>query len=279
MNCKFPFALALLLAACGGESEDNDSPRPQICTMEFETGSTVCRDATDAEVDATEPVDSGLETGSEIGQTDQALTVDEGYGSEQDQFECHLPWSGSRCLLPKDKTFKIIRNGCTSTLRDVCAMLDAAELEWMGELQNHGFSVSFVNAGAAGVDTSTATHTVGTTTDTLLGLASIQYNTGEQVKGPGGNYQRGFNCSVELDFDELATALASNRSAYPTIPTTRAQYQNAYFNLAMHELGHCAGLGHHVGGSNVMQSVWPVYTVRKGYADFQNTWFNDYVSF
>jgi hypothetical protein len=266
-----------LLAACGGMQEPEDT-RPQICTMEMETGSEECRDATDEEIDGMDVVDVVGEDGEEIGRAGQFLTVDQGFGSEAGAStrECIVPWDGNRCLLMKDRTLKMNVN-CTSNKTGACTAINDAANDWRAFLNARGWTVSFVSPGTSGLDTPVTTNVVGTSTDTLLGISSVSYNTGEQVAGPGGNYERVFLCAVELDIDELYTALTSRRDIYATVPTD-AQKANSYYNLATHEFGHCIAYGHHSVG-NVMSSEWPDMFSRRTYATFQGTWANNYRAF
>lgn len=281
-NFKF-MAIGLLLAACGGLPEDqSEADVPQMCEHTSGTNTTTCHDLSDDELIAT----LGAAPQGEIGQSEQALSVDEGYGAEEGAVdaECYVPWGGGRCLLPKDKTFKIKNNSCsfsdgTGDLEPCQAAFEAATA-WKDYLNAQGFSVSFVNSGVAGLDTTYTGGTAGTShTDEVLGQAVTQFNTGEQVNGPGGKYERTINCTVTVDFLEIKNAMLTNRTQYPTIPNSAGR-SNAYFNAALHEFGHCTGLGHHeILPVNIMKSKWPSVASRLTFVTFQRDWFAHYVAF
>jgi hypothetical protein len=274
MNKHWILLAAFGLAACGGESTSVQ----YVCTLEIETGTETCREALPEEyVDEAELTEDAAPTG-DFGQSEQALmAIDPGYGGEGNTAECLGAWTGGICTIPKDRTFKVY-NTCSGATDSACNAISDALQVWAAALNPNGFSVSFVGAGAAGLDTTIEVNTNSNTTDGLLGTAALSYNKAEQINGPAGSngkYQRYFLCSVELDIVEEHNALL-DPSIYPTAPVASTQRQNAYFNQTLHELGHCAGLGHHA-YPNVMSSDWPRQTGKNGYEPFQKTWLAHYV--
>lgn len=260
--------LTICALACGGVPDD-DAPG-QVCIKNLETGENTCADIEDQ--------DAG-ETGYAEPEVEKALVVDNGYGAEADAnvSECYVPWGGSKCLIPKGRGFKVNIN-CSSTKQGVCVSINRAYLTWANDLQTRGFTVSEVTPGTRGLNVTVVTGVVGTSSsDGALGVAAANYLTSDAVPGPGGNYERVFLCQVALDMEEIYAALATNRSIYPTVPT-QAQKENAYYNAAMHELGHCAGFGHHDTAPpyNIMAQQWPNMFSALDYSSLQKTWLSNY---
>lgn len=185
-----------------------------------------------------------------LGVATQALTVDTGYGQENDGARCFPPWNGGLCRVPLSKT-RNVAFACDGDTESQQECLNA-KTDALNELHTgtgFDFVIKQINDGSVN-----AIVKVGTVANNLVSY-SPTINHNNDVSNPNGHFEKVTKSTCVVDVNKLKAEFTPTGIYQNPSETIR---RGAYYNLYKKGWGLCAvQLGLVAQGTAVMTTGFP----------------------